>query len=200
MEERIRERAYFLWEAAGRPAGRDGEFWDRAQKEVVAESKADGTMKKASKPKAAAKKAAPKKAPTKKAAPRKVAEAKSAKAEATTKKKSPAKKKTPAAKAKTKAKVKPKPEPAPKPAAKEKPSTSAKAKPKAKPAAKPTTKKADAPPPPRREGSPRNVSECSWIEGTPRKGVWDTCGRPTLPGKPYCEEHFARAYNKPRDK
>lgn len=29
-EQRIRDRAYHLWEAAGRPHGRDGEFWDRA--------------------------------------------------------------------------------------------------------------------------------------------------------------------------
>lgn len=31
VEERIRTRAYFLWEQAGRPEGRDLEFWERAQ-------------------------------------------------------------------------------------------------------------------------------------------------------------------------
>jgi hypothetical protein len=29
-EDRIRERAYYLWEANGRPPGRDEEFWHRA--------------------------------------------------------------------------------------------------------------------------------------------------------------------------
>ena len=30
LEDRIRERAYHLWEADGRPPGRDVEFWHRA--------------------------------------------------------------------------------------------------------------------------------------------------------------------------
>jgi Protein of unknown function (DUF2934) len=30
LEDRIRERAYQLWEADGRPPGRDVEFWHRA--------------------------------------------------------------------------------------------------------------------------------------------------------------------------
>jgi len=30
-EQRIRERAYFLWQAEGCPEGRGTEFWDRAQ-------------------------------------------------------------------------------------------------------------------------------------------------------------------------
>ena len=29
-EADIRDRAYFLWEADGRPLGRDAEYWDRA--------------------------------------------------------------------------------------------------------------------------------------------------------------------------
>jgi hypothetical protein len=29
-EEHIRERAYYIWEASGRPAGRDQEFWQQA--------------------------------------------------------------------------------------------------------------------------------------------------------------------------
>jgi hypothetical protein len=30
-QHRIRERAYHLWEADGRPHGRDQEYWDRAE-------------------------------------------------------------------------------------------------------------------------------------------------------------------------
>jgi hypothetical protein len=30
IEERIRERAYYIWEANGRPLGRDKEFWQLA--------------------------------------------------------------------------------------------------------------------------------------------------------------------------
>src|SRR3954471_9347732 len=30
-EQRIRERAYFLWQAEGCPEGRNTEFWDRAR-------------------------------------------------------------------------------------------------------------------------------------------------------------------------
>jgi hypothetical protein len=32
-EKRILERAYWLWEEAGRPQGRDQEFWERAERE-----------------------------------------------------------------------------------------------------------------------------------------------------------------------
>jgi Protein of unknown function (DUF2934) len=31
MEERIRHRAYLLWEAEGRPEGRQDEYWHRAR-------------------------------------------------------------------------------------------------------------------------------------------------------------------------
>ena len=34
--EAIAERAYLLWERAGRPAGRDQEFWLRAEAELAA--------------------------------------------------------------------------------------------------------------------------------------------------------------------
>ena len=30
LDDRIRERAYHIWEASGRPSGRDEEFWQRA--------------------------------------------------------------------------------------------------------------------------------------------------------------------------
>jgi hypothetical protein len=33
-EQTIRRRAYHLWEADGRPAGRDAEFWERARELV----------------------------------------------------------------------------------------------------------------------------------------------------------------------
>jgi Protein of unknown function (DUF2934) len=36
-ENRIRERAYHLWEAAGRPQGRDQEYWEQAETQVTAE-------------------------------------------------------------------------------------------------------------------------------------------------------------------
>jgi hypothetical protein len=36
-EEIIRERAYELWEAAGRPEGRSDEYWNQAQAEFEAE-------------------------------------------------------------------------------------------------------------------------------------------------------------------
>jgi hypothetical protein len=37
LDDRIRERAYHIWEASGRPPGRDEEFWQRAC-EMVATS------------------------------------------------------------------------------------------------------------------------------------------------------------------
>ncbi|MBC8129572.1 MAG: DUF2934 domain-containing protein [Rhizobiaceae bacterium] len=30
----VRDRAYFLWEEAGRPAGREHEFWAQASREI----------------------------------------------------------------------------------------------------------------------------------------------------------------------
>lgn len=35
--ERVRRRAYELWERAGRPSGRDAEHWAQAEQEVLAE-------------------------------------------------------------------------------------------------------------------------------------------------------------------
>lgn len=34
LEVRIRERAYHIWEASGRPLGRDKEFWQRACEQI----------------------------------------------------------------------------------------------------------------------------------------------------------------------
>jgi hypothetical protein len=39
-EHRIRERAYFIWEEEGRPAGRHLEHWERARVHIEEE---DGT-------------------------------------------------------------------------------------------------------------------------------------------------------------
>jgi hypothetical protein len=36
-EERIRVRAYQLWEAAGRPEGQQQEHWDQARRDIDAE-------------------------------------------------------------------------------------------------------------------------------------------------------------------
>ncbi len=36
-EEKIRQRAYELWEAEGRPEGRQAEHWQRAAREIEAE-------------------------------------------------------------------------------------------------------------------------------------------------------------------
>jgi hypothetical protein len=35
LEERIKQRAYELWEAAGRPHGQDAEHWARAERELT---------------------------------------------------------------------------------------------------------------------------------------------------------------------
>jgi hypothetical protein len=37
MEERIRERAYYIWLQEGRPEGRDKEHWELAKAQIVAE-------------------------------------------------------------------------------------------------------------------------------------------------------------------
>ena len=39
-EERVRERAYHLWEADGKPHGRDVEYWQRARELVAMEENA----------------------------------------------------------------------------------------------------------------------------------------------------------------
>lgn len=36
-EQQIRERAYELWDQAGRPHGRDEEFWQQARDEIERE-------------------------------------------------------------------------------------------------------------------------------------------------------------------
>jgi len=36
LEQRIRDRAYHIWEEEGRPHGREREHWQRARSEVMA--------------------------------------------------------------------------------------------------------------------------------------------------------------------
>lgn len=37
IDQEIRNRAYFLWEEAGRPAGREHDFWAQAAREIEEE-------------------------------------------------------------------------------------------------------------------------------------------------------------------
>jgi len=58
-EHRVRERAYHLWEAEGKPHGRDVEFWERARAMEAAEAAATvESPAPAAKPKAPRKQAA----------------------------------------------------------------------------------------------------------------------------------------------
>lgn len=44
-EQRIRERAYYLWQADGCPSGRDGEYWERARElEAIASNPQAGEL------------------------------------------------------------------------------------------------------------------------------------------------------------
>jgi hypothetical protein len=38
LEQRIRERAYLMWEMEGRPDGRADEYWHRARERIEAET------------------------------------------------------------------------------------------------------------------------------------------------------------------
>jgi hypothetical protein len=42
IEDRVRERAYALWEKDGRPDGRSDEYWRQARSEVEAEEAEPG--------------------------------------------------------------------------------------------------------------------------------------------------------------
>ena len=44
-EQKIRERAYALWEEAGRPEGQEQDFWDRARELVAQEDNLDMTIR-----------------------------------------------------------------------------------------------------------------------------------------------------------
>jgi len=41
-EKRVRDRAYDLWERAGKPTGQDGYFWAQAESEVAEEIQREG--------------------------------------------------------------------------------------------------------------------------------------------------------------
>jgi hypothetical protein len=41
-EQKIRERAHVLWEAEGRPEGREHDHWREAERQVVAEEAGEG--------------------------------------------------------------------------------------------------------------------------------------------------------------
>lgn len=45
--EKIRDRAYFLWEQAGRPGGREHEFWAQAAREIEGEGDRDSDSERA---------------------------------------------------------------------------------------------------------------------------------------------------------
>jgi hypothetical protein len=51
-EQRVRERAYHLWETDGKPHGRDVEYWQRAREQIATEdsAEADGRSKAQSDP------------------------------------------------------------------------------------------------------------------------------------------------------
>lgn len=85
------------------------------------------------------------------------------------------------------------------------------AKPKAAPAqpraaARPAAPK--APPPVAAEAAPQPAPQakkqrkahsgpsCQWPFGDPRLPGFHFCGAPATPGKPYCDEHCAMAYNR----
>lgn len=74
-EAAIREQAYYFWEAEGRPAGRETEFWERATVALATKSQLETLVKPApkgkavAKPKAAAKPKAPLKAAASKTKP-----------------------------------------------------------------------------------------------------------------------------------
>jgi hypothetical protein len=41
IENRIRDRAYYLWENDGRPEGTDKQYWARAERELSEEGELD---------------------------------------------------------------------------------------------------------------------------------------------------------------
>lgn len=76
QDDRVRERAYELWEKSGRPSGRDDDFWHQAMAEIGATTHPDEDIA-PPKPSKSAKAAAPK-ATAKAAPPAKPAASKSA--------------------------------------------------------------------------------------------------------------------------
>jgi hypothetical protein len=50
VEDRIRERAYHLWESSGRPIGRDEEFWLQACEVIAADAEKAPRMRRRKRP------------------------------------------------------------------------------------------------------------------------------------------------------
>jgi len=44
-QDRVRQRAYELWEQHGRPKGHEAEFWHQAERELMGEASSSGTSK-----------------------------------------------------------------------------------------------------------------------------------------------------------
>ena len=63
FEERVRHRAYALWESEGRPFGRDADHWRASEDAARAEMSVAAPLKKAAKPKAPRKHASRRPAP-----------------------------------------------------------------------------------------------------------------------------------------
>ena len=42
-------------------------------------------------------------------------------------------------------------------------------------------------------------SKCCWPTGDPKKSGFEFCGKPIVPGKPYCRDHCQEAYTTSRD-
>lgn len=40
---------------------------------------------------------------------------------------------------------------------------------------------------------------CQWIEGDPKNGDYEMCGKPSVEGRSYCAPHLRRAYRQPGD-
>ncbi|MSO69112.1 MAG: global cell cycle regulator GcrA-like protein [Alphaproteobacteria bacterium] len=45
-----------------------------------------------------------------------------------------------------------------------------------------------------------NGATCKWPSGHPGEPEFDFCGQPAVEGKPYCAEHYGRAYIQPKPK
>lgn len=57
------------------------------------------------------------------------------------------------------------------------------------------------PPPKQRLITLENIEpdQCRWPEGDPKDEDFHFCGAPIVAGKPYCQIHCNRAYEKPRE-
>ena len=53
--------------------------------------------------------------------------------------------------------------------------------------------------PPRRKVVGMTLPICTWPQGHPNDKDFKFCGQRPMPGKPYCAEHAALAYVRPKD-